>query len=147
MCQDFRRGLCNRGVNCRFMHGEDDDRPLVDGSYAFRPVRPDEFERQILGKNIDRAALCGCSPYSFLEGTRSETIGPLTKAGYKLKRSEVMREQWNPNPNPNPEPNPNPNHNQARLSHASALTRAAVVNSLRFTLTEFASGAPTPLDW
>ena len=94
MCQDFRRGLCNRGVNCRFMHGEDDDRPLVDGSYAFRPVRPDEFERQILGKNIDRAALCGCSPYSFLEGTRSETIGPLTKAGYKLKRSEVMQEQW-----------------------------------------------------
>ena len=48
---------------------------------------------------------------------------------------------------PNPEPNPNPNHNQARLSHASALTRAAVVNSLRFTLTEFASGATTPLDW
>ena len=80
MCQDFRRGLCNRGVNCRFMHGEDDDRPLVDGSYAFRPVRPDEFERQILGKNIDRAALCGCSPYSFLEGTRSETIGPLKPA-------------------------------------------------------------------
>ena len=33
---------------------------------------------------------------------------------------------------------------QARLSHASALTRAAVVNSLRFTLTEFASGAPIP---
>ena len=94
MCQDFRRGLCSRGVNCRFAHGEDDDRPLVDGSYAFRPVRPDEFDQQILGKNIDRAALCGCSPYSFLEGTRSETIGPLTKAGYKLKRSEVMQEQW-----------------------------------------------------
>jgi len=33
---------------------------------------------------------------------------------------------------------------EARLSHASALTRAAVVNSLRFTLTEFASGAPIP---
>ena len=33
---------------------------------------------------------------------------------------------------------------QVRLSHASALTRAAVVNSLRFTLTEFASGAPIP---
>jgi cullin-associated NEDD8-dissociated protein 1 len=31
-----------------------------------------------------------------------------------------------------------------RLSHASALTRATVVNSLRFTLTEFASGAPPP---
>ena len=28
--------------------------------------------------------------------------------------------------------------------YASALTRAAVVNSLRFTLTEFASGAPIP---
>ena len=35
---------------------------------------------------------------------------------------------------------------EARLSHASALTRAAVVNSLRFTLTEFASGAPIPPD-
>ena len=123
MCQDFRRGLCNRGVNCRFMHGEDDDRPLVNGSYAFRPVRPDEFERQILGKNIDRAALCGCSPYSFLEGTRSETIGPLTKAGYKLKRSEVMQEQWNPNANPNPQPNPQPNPHPHPQPHPHARPR------------------------
>ena len=95
MCQDFRRGQCARGVNCRFAHGEDDERQMVDGSYAFKPVRQDDFEKQILGKNIDRAALCGCSPYSFLEGTRSETLGPLTKAGYKLKRTEAMQEQWN----------------------------------------------------
>jgi len=33
---------------------------------------------------------------------------------------------------------------EARLTHASALTRAAVVTSLRFTLTEFAQGAPMP---
>lgn len=34
-----------------------------------------------------------------------------------------------------------------RLDASSPLTRCTVVNSLRFTLTEFASGAPTPLDW
>ena len=94
MCQDFRRGLCNRGVNCRFMHGEDDDRPLVDGSYAFRPVRPDEFERQILGKNIDRAALCGCSPYSFLEGTPCRECGQLKRPRQACVRSHVMAYCW-----------------------------------------------------
>jgi len=33
---------------------------------------------------------------------------------------------------------------EARLAHASPLTRAAVVNSLRFTLTEYAGGLPIP---
>ena len=94
-CQDFRRGMCNRGASCRFQHGDDDDRPLVNGSYAWQPMDNREFERSILAKNVDRAFLCGCSPYQFLEGTRSELLGPLTRAGYKLKRSEAMQEQWN----------------------------------------------------
>ena len=53
-----------------------------------------EFERRVMAPTCDRAFLCGCSPYMFLEDTVSMYIHPLTPEGYKLERSEQLQDQW-----------------------------------------------------
>ena len=46
------------------------------------------------GKNVDRFFLVGCSPYTFLQGTKSELLPPLTRDGYRLERDAYLKEQW-----------------------------------------------------
>ena len=46
------------------------------------------------GRNVDRFFLVGCSPYTFLQGTKSELLPPLTRDGYRLERDAYLKEQW-----------------------------------------------------
>ena len=45
-------------------------------------------------KNVDRFFLVGCSPYTFLQGTKSELLPPLTRDGYRLERDAQLKEEW-----------------------------------------------------
>jgi len=54
------------------------------------PVRRVHFT----SSQVDRYYLVGCSPYTFLQGTRSELLPPLTRDGYRLERDPGLKEQW-----------------------------------------------------
>ena len=54
-----------------------------ESGLAGSPGRPGNLN--FTGRNIDRFFLVGCSPYTFLQGTKSELLPPLTRDGYRLE--------------------------------------------------------------
>ena len=67
------------------MMGKNRDVPL-DQRKASDAAGPDFAD-----PNIDKFYLCGCSPWELLKGTKSEQLPQLSREGFLLDRSEMLK--------------------------------------------------------
>lgn len=61
---------------------------------TFDPERGPPRRPNFTAPHIDRFFLVGCSPYMFLQGTKSELLPPLSRDGYRLDRDPGLKAQW-----------------------------------------------------
>lgn len=61
---------------------------------TFDPERGPPRRPNFTAPHIDRFFLVGCSPYMFLQGTKSELLPPLNRDGYRLERDPGLKAQW-----------------------------------------------------
>lgn len=61
---------------------------------SFDPEKGPARRPDFTAPQVDRFFLVGCSPYMFLQGTKSELLPPLTRDGYRLERGPGLKVQW-----------------------------------------------------